>query len=95
MSVRIIQAGIDALRSDEKVAADLGDVADKVRDTMRVPARFRLSTRHGVSRRGAFAQIIMRGGGAILYEFGGRGVAPRAPLRNAARRKVSGDRGGN
>lgn len=87
--VRIIESGIEALRSDEDVAADLGDVAEKARSMMRVPRRFTLATRHGVSRRGAFAQIIMRGHGSIIYEFGGRGVSARAPLRAAARRKVN------
>lgn len=76
---------IESMGSSKEVAALLGEEAETMRGRVRAPSKFRVFTRKGVSRKGAFAQVIMRGEGAIAVEFGTRRSKPQAPLRKAMR----------
>lgn len=75
----------DVLNSDgvqkelEKHAKTVANRAQGSRGTSDLTFR----TRRGKSRKGAFAQTIMRGDGALAVEFGSRNNEPLAPLRNA------------
>jgi hypothetical protein len=73
------------LRQSAAVARALRAVADKVQRKVRAPKHLTLSTRAGVGRRGAFAQVIMAGSGALAVEFGTRTNVAIAPLRRALR----------
>lgn len=84
-SVRMVPGAIDQLMRSEEVAAELGKVAGQVRGRVRAPSRMQVFDRHGVGPRGAFAQVIMRGPGALTVEYGNRTRAPKAPLRGALR----------
>lgn len=85
MRVRIIQEGINELAKSQGVAEQLGDEASKVASRVRAPEGMTITTRHGVGRRGAFAQVSMTGPWAIAVEFGSRRAPPQSPLRNAMR----------
>ena len=81
----------DAMRDlerDPKVAEVLGKVAAQIAGEVepRLWPQLRVRTRHGVSRRGAFAQTRVRGQGALVWEYGSRTQPARAHLRNALRR---------
>lgn len=85
--IRISQKFIDDLESSPEVAGALGQVAQDVLPRARAKAPSWLQaqwlTRAGVGPRGAFAQAIARGSGAVLAEYGGRGRAPRAMFRSS------------
>lgn len=84
MKIEGLRAGINDLRSNRQIADYLGEVAAERAATIPyIPRHLRVFTRHGVSRRGAYAQIILRGPGALTWEFGNRSRPPRAPLRRA------------
>lgn len=86
MRVHILEAGIRELGGKQDIAGQLDEAAEELKARVRIPRRhnrLKLSTRHGVGPRGAFAQVIMRGSGALAVEFGTRRSAPVAPLRRA------------
>jgi len=83
--VQVDPIAVERLHEDESVAALLHGVAQSVEGRVRAPSRMAITTRAGVGRRGAYAQVRMTGPGAIVEEFGSRTRAPSAPLRNALR----------
>jgi hypothetical protein len=85
MDVNILHNGIEELKRDRRVAEDLGDIAEQKAAHVDAPSDFSVSTRHGVSARGAFAQVIMTGANAIPVEFGSIRTPALAPLRRAIR----------
>lgn len=87
MNVKVSSDGIHQLERSWETAEALGGVADDIAGTVRAPSSQRISTRHGVSRRGAFSQILMVGPGAIVIEFGGKRRAALKPLRSALARR--------
>jgi hypothetical protein len=74
---------IRKLGREPGVVKNLDANAQDVRRRVLVPRHLTLSTRAGIGPRDAFSQVIMRGPGAIAYEFGGRTISARAPLRRA------------
>lgn len=68
---------------------ELHEHAKRIAARVRLPSsgpaagKLRLSTRRGRGPNGAFAQVIMRGPGALAIEFGTRRSRPLAPLRRA------------
>jgi hypothetical protein len=76
-------AAVKALEQQSDVARALGEVAKERAKRVSAPSRFSVSTRAGVGPKGAFAQVIMRGGGAIGWEFGSIRNPPMSPLRTA------------
>lgn len=86
MKIVVHQAGLEEIKRSPEVAEMLGGVADGVAQGVNAPSTVEVSTRHGVGRRGAFAQVVMTGSGALAIEFGSRHNPPLAPLRNALRR---------
>jgi len=85
MRFRMIPGALDELARDVRIAEQLLDRAEHVQRRIRAPSRMTLSTRSGVGRKGAFAQVTMRGPGAIAAEYGSRNNAPGAHLRSALR----------
>ena len=81
--IHFVSGAEQLLAKDRGVAAALHAVATKARSSAAVPADQRLSVIAGVSRRGAFAQLVMTGPRAIFVEFGTRKQRALAPLRNA------------
>jgi hypothetical protein len=73
------------LKKSEDVGKALRTVAEKVKKKVRARKGLALSVRAGVSRRGAFSQVIMRGQGAVAEEFGTHSHPAKAPLRTALR----------
>jgi hypothetical protein len=67
----------------------LSDAAVRIAGRVRLPSsgpaagKLHLSTKRGRGPNGAFAQVIMRGPGALAVEFGTRRSRPLAPLRRA------------
>lgn len=63
--------------------------AEKIRSRVRLPSGAKgiqiLPVKRGIGPNGAFAQVIMRGRGALAIEFGSRNGPPVAPLRRALR----------
>lgn len=89
--VRMKQQGLTELLRDPHVAEELGKVAERVKARVRAPKKFQLIARHGVAesgRRQAYAQVIMKGSGAVAVEFGSRNGPPKAPLRRALHETV-------
>lgn len=86
-TIKISQAGLNALKKSPDVARKLGVEADKVKSRVNAPSKFTVVSRSGVATTGryreAYAQVIMRGRGAVAVEFGTRRTAPLAPLRRA------------
>lgn len=63
---------------------ELHEAAIRIKGRVRLPyPALTLSTRRGRGPNGAFAQVIMRGPGALAVEFGTRRRRPMAPLRRA------------
>lgn len=89
MEVKITSASLKQLLSEEGVRNELLVEANKIKARVQIPRRAQdklaLSTRVGKGRNGPFAQVIMRGPGALAIEFGSRNNAPIAPLRKALR----------
>jgi len=85
MQFRMIPGALEQLTRDARVADQLGDEAERLRRKVRAPSRMTLTTRSGVGRKGAFAQVVMRGPGAVAAEFGSRNNAPGAHLRSVLR----------
>lgn len=81
--VNLFEAEIKALGEDKDVINLLGQEAEKVKGRVRAPKHLVVYTRKGKSRRGAFAQIVMKGQGALAIEYGSRKNPPYAPLRRA------------
>lgn len=85
MQFRMIPGALERLVQDASIADQLGEEAERLRRKVRAPSRMTLTTRSGVGRKGAFAQVVMRGPGAIAAEFGSRNNAPGAHLRSVLR----------
>lgn len=85
MSVRVrtIPGAIDELAESREMVAMLREVAGDISGRVRAPSHLTVSTRAGVGPRGAFAQVIMSGPGALTEEFGNSSRGPKAPLRRA------------
>lgn len=84
MSVQVHRDAIEQLKFLPEVAEALGAEASKIAPRVRIHGKnVTVFSRHGVGRRGAFAQVIMRGSGAKAIEFGSRNNPPLAPLRKA------------
>jgi hypothetical protein len=73
------------IAKDPSVGRELRKVAETVKGRVRAPKDMSLTVHAGVSRRGAFSQVIMRGPNAVFVEFGSRTRRALAPLRNALR----------
>jgi len=80
--IRFMPGATAELQKDSSVAQALRQVVDKAKGGAHAPG-MTFSTIAGVSRRGAFAQLIMTGPRAIFVEFGTRKQKALAPLRNA------------
>ena len=85
MQTRMIPRALEQLARDARLADQLGEEAERLRRQVRAPSRMTLTTRSGVGRKGAFAQLVMRGPGAVAAEFGSRTNAPGAHLRSVLR----------
>jgi hypothetical protein len=83
--VNVNAEAIRRLVEDDVVVNLLGERAEQIRSKVSAPSQFTLHTRKGRARRGAFAQVVMRGSGSIAWEFGSRRNPPHAPLRSAMR----------
>jgi hypothetical protein len=87
MIVNMNQSAIDELSRDAAVAEQLRPAAERVLASARgktpswVEATWRV--KHGVSKRGAFAQAIGRGSGIVLAEYGGRRSPAHAMFRSS------------
>lgn len=64
---------------------ELAAAAERIKARVRLPSsgKLSLSTKRGRGPNGAFAQVIMRGPGAIAIEFGTSRSRAVAPLRRA------------
>lgn len=83
--VRMIPGGVEALATEAQTWQQLESVANEVAGRVRAPSRMRVWVKRGIGPRGAFAQVIMEGPGALTEEFGSSTRAPKAPLRTALR----------
>lgn len=81
--------GLDAFLADlagsEETAAALGNIAEGLRTRVRAADRFSVFAASGIGPQGAYGQVIMRGPGAVVEEFGSRSRPAAAPLRSALR----------
>lgn len=80
---------LDDVLNGDGVQADLEQHAQAVVSAAqgaRGTSKMRFRTKKGKGRRGAFAQAIMTGEGALSVEFGTSRAPALAPLRNALRR---------
>jgi hypothetical protein len=87
--VRVFGRAVDEVANGVDVQAFLEGVAGRVVDAaqgQRGTSKLRFRTRSGEGPRGAFAQAIMYGEGAVAIEFGTRRTPPLSPLRSAMRR---------
>lgn len=90
MDLRFFPGALDDVLNGEGVQAELERHADAVVEAAQGShgtSRMRFRTRKGRGRRGAFAQAIMSGDGAIAVEFGTSRTPPLSPLRSALRRR--------
>jgi hypothetical protein len=72
------------LEKDESVASALRVIAKTLEKRVQVPkGDYSTTTKAGVSHKGAFAQIILKGPRAIFIEFGTTSQKALAPLRRA------------
>lgn len=89
MDVKFDDNIIKRIAYEKGVKTNLAEEAEKVRGRVQVPRRaqskLEVSVRSGIGGSGAYAQVIMRGPGALAIEFGSRNNAPIAPLRKALR----------
>lgn len=85
MQIRMIPGALERLERQLDVAIQLLERAEQVKRHVGAPSRMELSTRSGIGPRGAFAQVVMSGSGAIAAEFGSRNNPPGAHLRSALR----------
>lgn len=89
MDVKFTGDALKKILNEEGVRNTLLVEANKVKARVQVPRRAQskltLITQAGRGPSGAFAQVIMRGPGALAIEFGSRNNAPIAPLRKALR----------
>jgi hypothetical protein len=87
MDAKFDPNAIRRLAYEKSIVGSLAEEAAKVRARVRTPRRAQLAleTRAGVGPKGAFAQVVMRGRGALAIEFGSRNNPPFAPLRKALR----------
>lgn len=76
---------LEALRSSPQTAEGLGHVARQIERRVHAPRHLTVHSRWGTGPHGAYAQVIMRGPGAISWEFGNRHQSAHAPIRNALR----------
>lgn len=91
--LRFFPQQLESVLNGEGVQRQLHEVADDiarlVRSDLRQQPGVSVYVRSGESRRGAFAQTVMRDeehvAGAIAIEYGTRGAGPKAPLRTALR----------
>ena len=84
LKVRYLPGADKKLSNDPGSARLLRAVADRIKGRVKVPKGYEVTTQSHVSRRGAFAQIVMRGPRAIFIEFGTKNDhSPLAPLRKA------------
>jgi hypothetical protein len=86
ITVKVHQDQVDELTRDPMVGHLLRGVAEKIAAKVHAPKDQAISVRGGVSRRGAFSQVLMRGPRAVFIEFGTRRQQAKAPLRSALRR---------
>lgn len=90
MELRFFPGALDDVLNGDGVQSELERHAEAVVESAqgsRGTSRLRFRTRKGRGRRGAFAQAIMSGEGALPVEFGTSKVPPLAPLRSALRRR--------
>ncbi|MGE0133761.1 MAG: hypothetical protein AB7L91_06290 [Dehalococcoidia bacterium] len=81
--IEMKQSGLDELYKSDDMVDGLRTFAEEIAARVDEPSHLTVRARAGVSRRGAFAQVIMRGPGALTIEFGNRSRPPKAPLRRA------------
>jgi hypothetical protein len=89
MRIRINQAGIRELEESPEIVGQLGQIAQSKLPAARAAAPRWLEAqwlvRAGVGPRGAFAQFIARGSGAVLAEYGGQNSPAYAYIRRGLR----------
>lgn len=84
--VRIFGNAVSEVCNSRGVWLELEKQAEHIKGrTTGVPHTMRLWIKRGKGPKGAFAQLIMEGPGAIAIEYGTRTRAPKAPLRKALR----------
>lgn len=91
MDLRFFHLPLEEVLNGEGVQRQLEDVARSVQAAAEgAPGTSDLSfrTRRGKGPKGAFAQAIMFGSGALAVEYGSRNNRPYAPLRSALARKA-------
>lgn len=82
-AVKIFTEAIESLSESEEIPPELVKAAESIASRVRAPRHLTVYTRKGVSSRGAFAQVVMRGRGAVAIEYGTARMRASAPLRNA------------
>ena len=89
MNLRFFPNQLDDVLNSDGVQKELLKHAKGVASTAssnRGASTMRFRTRKGKSRRGAYAQAIMSGDGALAVEFGSRNNPAYSPLRSALAR---------
>lgn len=85
MKIKYLPNADHELSNSESTGRLLKQVADGIKPRVKMPKEdgYELMTFGGRSRRGAFAQLVLRGPRAIFVEFGTKTKAAQAPLRRA------------
>lgn len=89
MTSRLVwnEPGFGSLRKDPGIWQELEVHANRLKAAVQAPSSQIVTVKRGIARSGRtgepFAQVIMRGPGALAIEFGARGGIPQAPLRKA------------
>jgi hypothetical protein len=86
MTVRIDEAKVRELLNGKGVVWGLAEEARRIQRSVSPPAGLETDHRAGVGPRGPFSQAIVRGRGAVAWEYGGRNTPPAGQLRAALRR---------
>ena len=87
--INLNRSAIKELADSDAVVDALGQVAQKVTARIQAPSRMSKYTRAGKSDKGAFAQSVVRGPGAVAWEYGSRYNPPAGQIRGAVSRKVT------
>lgn len=83
--VTVFEGAVEALSREASTHRALRAEAEKIAQRVVAPSRLRVWVKAGDGPRGAFAQVIMEGPGALTEEFGSRSRPAKAPLRRALR----------
>jgi hypothetical protein len=86
MRVRVFNDEVAKIAEDPKVADHLAAKLRAVQGGVNPPSGMTSRVRRGVGPRGAFAQLIVRGDGAVAWEWGSVNNSPAGQLRAALNR---------